>query len=104
MRREQPAMSISGTAISSALNALKLYSRRVDQAAAQIASAGLVDVSATAAASPEAPAAPAAAEFVDLGGAMVDMMIAQRAFAAQLRVLRTADDMLKQTVEQILPR
>jgi flagellar hook protein FlgE len=42
--------------------------------------------------------ASAPSEPVDLGDAMVDMMIAQRAFAAQLRVLRTADQMLDETV------
>ncbi|MDZ4861901.1 MAG: flagellar basal body rod C-terminal domain-containing protein [Gemmatimonadota bacterium] len=30
---------------------------------------------------------------------MTDMMIAQRAFSAQLRVLRTADEMLQESVD-----
>jgi hypothetical protein len=94
-------MPVSGTAIASALNALRLYTRRVDQAAERIASAGLFDVTTGPPPStdPATPPAPPQ-EPVDLGGAMVDMMIAQRAFAAQLRVLRTADEMLKETVEQ----
>jgi len=94
-------MPVSGTAITSALNALRLYSRRVDQAAERIAAVGLFEVSSDPAPGSD-PATPptAPAEPVDLGGAMVDMMIAQRAFAAQLRVLRTADEMLKETVEQ----
>jgi flagellar basal body rod protein FlgG len=32
---------------------------------------------------------------------MTSMLIAQRAFAAQLRVLRTADEMLKESVESV---
>jgi hypothetical protein len=94
-------MPISGTAIASAINALKLYSRRVDQAAERIASAGLFAVSNPSSSETE-PVPPVGAsapsEPVDLGDAMVDMMIAQRAFAAQLRVLRTADQMLDETV------
>jgi hypothetical protein len=84
--------------MATALNALRLYSRRVDEAAARISSVGLF------AAPPEqtqepAPAPTAAAvEPADLGDAMVDIMVAQRAFAAQVRVLRTADEMLRDTV------
>jgi hypothetical protein len=85
--------------MANALNALRLYSRRVDEAAARISSVGLF------AAPPEqtqepAPVtpSPSAAEPADLGDAMVDIMVAQRAFAAQIRVLRTADEMLKDSV------
>ena len=35
---------------------------------------------------------------------MTSMMIAQRAFSAQLRVLKTADQMLQDTVETLGPR
>jgi flagellar basal body rod protein FlgC len=34
---------------------------------------------------------------------MTSMLIAQRAFAAQLRVLRSADEMLKDTVDLTRP-
>lgn len=98
-------MSVSGTAISSALNALRMYSRRVDRAAETIAAAGLVDVTAPpadpdAGGGPTTPP-PAPGPVMDLAGAMTDMMIAQRAFSAQLRVLRTADEMLRDTVDTI---
>ena len=95
-------MPVTGTAISSAVSALRLYSRRVDRAAAQLAKAGLVPVASDGTGDPEEPVAPisaSAAESSDLGEAMVNLMIAQRAFAAQLRVLRTADEMLKDSVD-----
>jgi Flagellar basal body rod FlgEFG protein C-terminal len=97
-------MPVSATALSSAVNALKLYSRRVDQAAEQIASVGLGDLTPDPV-QPVGGAAPAPESGTqDLAGAMVDMMIAQRAFAAQLRVIRTADDMLKDSIEQTRPQ
>lgn len=97
-------MPVSGTAISTALSALKLYSRRVDRAAEQISRVGLIPVAPEGTGDPEQPVAPvaaSAAESSDLGSAMVDMMIAQRAFAAQLRVLRTADEMLQESVRAV---
>ena len=95
-------MSVSPSAVSSALNALKMYSRQVDRAAESIARIGLIDPSADPASGDGSPlpspgvATDAAA---DLAGAMTDMMIAQRAFSAQLRVLRTADEMLQESVD-----
>lgn len=93
-------MPVSGTAMANALNALRLYSRRVDEAASRIASVGLFAAPPDQTQDPDpAPSPPTApAEPVDLADAMVDMMVAQRAFAAQLRVLRTADEMIKDTV------
>ncbi len=44
MERENPLMSVSGTAITTALSALKMYSRRVDRSAEQIASVGLTEL------------------------------------------------------------
>jgi len=95
-------MPVTGTAFSTALNALKLYTRRVDLAAAQIARAGLTEVPTDTEGepSPSSPGAEAVGA-ADLGSAMVNMMIAQRAFSAQLRVLRTADEMLKETVRVV---
>ena len=98
-------MSVSGTAISSALNALKMYSRQVDRAAQTIATAGLGELPPEGEPAPDAPV-PAATSgaALDLSAAMTSMMIAQRAFSAQLRVLKTADQMLQDTVETLGPR
>ncbi len=98
-------MSGTSSAISSALGALHVYSRRVDQAAARIATAGL-DLESPDSANPSAGPAAAtasapAADLADLSTAMTSMMIAQRAFSAQLRVLRTADEMLQDTVNTV---
>lgn len=92
-------MPVSGTAVANALNALRLYSRQVDQAAARFASVGLFAAGGDPPQEPDPATPPTAAEPTDLGGAMADMMIAQRAFAAQLRVLKTSDEMLRDTVD-----
>jgi Flagellar basal body rod FlgEFG protein C-terminal len=92
-------MPVSGTAVATALNALKRYSHRVDQAAERIASVGLFTVPDEQSQGPETATPSPVPEPTDLGGAMVDMMIAQRAFAAQLRVLKTSDEMLRDTVD-----
>lgn len=93
-------MPVTGTAMANALNALRIYSRRVDEAASRIASVGLfaAPTEQTQDQGPSPTPADIPAESVDLGEAMVDMMVAQRAFAAQLRVLRTSDEMIKDTV------
>ena len=97
-----PLMSMTATAISSALSALRMYSRQVDRAAESIARIGLFDPAADPAAGAAVPvplSGVATGDAADLAGAMTDMMIAQRAFSAQLRVLRTADDMLQESVD-----
>jgi flagellar basal body rod protein FlgF len=97
-------MTVTGAAITSALNALRLYSRRVDRAAESIAAAGLVDLAGETDAPETTPAEPLATlsgDSMDLAGAMTSMLIAQRAFVAQLRVLKTADEMLKETVDVV---
>jgi Flagellar basal body rod FlgEFG protein C-terminal len=100
-------MPLSPTAVTSALNALRMYGRRVDRAAEAIATAGLADFSlesrdgdqlADGASPTSAGDAP-----LDLGGAMASMLVAQRAFAAQLRVLRTADEMLRDAADLTKP-
>ncbi len=95
-------MSVSRSALSSAQNAIQVYSRMVDRAAERIAGWGLEQVSdpGSAAQSPlDGPAtAGSGTAGVDLGEAMVSMMIAQRAFSAQLQVIRTSDEMLHDTV------
>jgi flagellar basal body rod protein FlgC len=82
-----------------------MYSRQVDRAAQTIASAGLFSVpsdpSDGATTPPDVPASATVPEFADLGEEMTSMLIAQRAFAAQLRVLQSADEMLKETVDAV---
>ena len=85
-------------ALTSALNALQSYTRRVDQAAAKIARAGL-DTAAAAPADPSAPTGDTATDAVDLTEAMTSMRIAQRAFSAQLRVIETADEMMRESID-----
>lgn len=93
-------MPVTGTAISNALSALRYYTRQVDRAAEQIALAGLTDALPDPQGQPAPVAAPAfAPDTPDLDTAMVSMMIAQRAFSAQLRVLRAADEMLRESAE-----
>lgn len=95
-------MDLPISAASSARYGLQLSLRRVDRAAGVIARAGL-DVTPPAAAGPP-PADPLAADAdsagydLDLAGAMVDMMIAQRAYSLNLRVLETANEMSKEIV------
>lgn len=82
-------------AITTVRNALQTTARRFERAAHSVASAGLER--------PAAPLAPAgappdASEVADLSDAMTSMLIAQRAFSAQLRVLEAADAMLEEGV------
>ena len=101
-------MSVTGTssALTSALNGLRVYGRRVDRAAQSIASIGLPEPPTEPGTTDESVPPPAAAggAELDLGGAMTDMLIAQRMYVAQLRVLRTADEMLKETISSLAPR
>ena len=87
------------TAISSAVQGIMNSMRRMDRAAVSISRSGLPEI-------PVGPndlaatAGPAqGTESTDLAGAMVDMLMAQRAFSAQLRVLKTADEMSRETVD-----
>lgn len=94
-------MPVTGTAVSQALTALRYYTRQVDRAAAQIAFAGLADATSDPEAEPVPAAPPPESESPDLTSAMLSMMAAQRAFSAQLRVLRGADQMLRESVEVV---
>ena len=80
------------SAISAARNGLMVSTQRVERAARVIASAGLEP----AASAPPASGPMAAA--VDRTDAMTTMLLAQRAFSAQLRVIETADAMLEESV------
>ena len=87
--------------LSSGLAGLQRFARKADRAALSIARSGL-EPAAAAAGPASDPAAPAACAPDDVTGAMVDLLVAQRMFAAQLRVVRTADEMMQTAVE--LPR
>ena len=82
------------SAISSAVQGIMNSMRRMERAAVSVARSGLSEVP-VGPVDPAATAGPAqGAESTDLPGAMVDMLMAQRAFSAQLRVLKTADEMI----------
>jgi len=87
------------SAISSAVQGIMNSMRRMERAAVSISRSGLSD----ARVGPNDPAATAGpaqgTESTDLAGAMVDMLMAQRAFSAQLRVLKTADEMSREAVD-----
>ncbi len=87
-------------ATSSARLGLQWSLDRFARAASRIARAGLADplaAPAPGAAPPAGAAAPAdARDDVDLAGSMVDVLLAQRAFAANLRVLEAAGDMARE--------
>jgi flagellar basal body rod protein FlgG len=85
------------SALSSALHGITSSLRRMDRAANSIARSGLSDVPVGPNAPAASPGPPEGAEATDLPGAMVDMLMAQRAFSAQLRVLRTAEEMSRET-------
>lgn len=85
-------------ALSSARMGIQWSLQRLGDAASRIARAGL-----EVAPSGGPPSAPPAADptpggEVDLPDALVDMLIAQRAFSANLRVIETADEMSKEIV------
>ncbi len=82
------------SALASAVNALRVNGRKVDQAAADIARIGL-PTDAT-----DAPpvSGDATVPAVDLADAELRMLLAQRAFFAQLRTLRTVDAMMAETL------
>lgn len=87
-------MNMPISALSSARMGIQASMARMDRAAGKIARFAL-DVSADVPAPMQgaSAASDAAVPEDDLAGAMVDMIIAQRSFAAQLRVLETADEM-----------
>ena len=90
-------MSSIASATASALQGIQACLRRMDKAAAVISGSGADVAAAPDATSPggvptDAPAA------ADVPGAMVDILIAQRAFSAQLRVLEAAGQMADEAV------
>jgi hypothetical protein len=91
------------SASSSAIQGMQASLRKLDRAAATISRIGL-DAEPGAPASPDEPPlvlnvrSPAEAES-DLPAAMIDMMTAQRAYSLNLRVLETANEMAKESID-----
>jgi hypothetical protein len=84
------------SALSSALAGIRYQEYLMDRAARAIAGIGPVEDTPP---SLDPTPQPAASDPpMDLPEAMVTMLIAQRAFAAQLRVVRTAEDMARETL------
>jgi len=95
-------MSLVIPALAAARAGLQGALSRIDRAASVISRAGLESTS-----TPPAPGsnadgtaspAPHGDPEMDIAGAMVDMMLAQRAFAEQLRVMQTIDQTMQDTV------
>lgn len=97
------------SATRAALLGMQASLRKLDQAAEVISRAGLeLDVNPPAdtngpADSTDSGLVPATSDD-DFLGAMVDMMVAQRAYSAQLRVLEAADDMTREAIDLAGPR
>ncbi len=89
-------VSALSPALATAARALRTYGQQVDQAAQDIARAGLPVAAEAAGDVVAGEVTPAAA--VDLSEAEVRMLIAQRAFMAQLRTIRAADEMLAESI------
>ena len=87
------------SAISAAVQGIMNSMRRMERAAVSVSRSGLSEAPVR----PNDPAPTAGpaqgAESTDLAGAMVDVLTAQRAFSAQLRVLKTADEMSREAVD-----
>jgi hypothetical protein len=87
------------SAVSSAVQGIMSSMRRMERAAVSVARSGLSE-GPVGPNDPVTTAGPAqGAEASDLPAAMVDMLMAQRAFSAQLRVLKTADEMSREAVD-----
>lgn len=90
-------MTVLPSASASALQGIRVSLERLDRAARVIAASGLDDPAPDAATAD--PAGPAAGvDSLDLTGAVLDMMLAQRAFSANLRVFETADAMTREVI------
>lgn len=85
-------------AVSSAVQGIMNSMRRMERAAGFVARSGLSE-SPVGPDAPKVAGTPDGADGTDLAGAMVDMLMAQRAFSAQLRVLKTADEMSREAVD-----
>jgi hypothetical protein len=98
-------MSFSVSSLSSISHALQASLLRMRRDAAAIASVPSLDAASAPAAAAQAPAAASdPTGDGDTTGAMVDLLVVQRAFAAQLRVLQVADRMAKDAIDIGRPR
>ena len=89
-------MSFPISAFSSALQGLARFGRRVDRDAAAISRAGLETSS--------GPSSPSLApDTLDLTGASVDLVASRTFYTAQLRVIETADEMTKESIDLLGP-
>lgn len=92
-------MSLAISSLSTAVNALRVQFQRVERAAESISDAGLTDPAPPGADPSAAPDSPPAGGMPDLADGMVTMLIAQRAVAAQLRVIRAVDEMSREAMK-----
>ncbi len=88
-------MTVLPSATSSALQGIRFSLERLDRAARVIAASGLDEPTADPATDP-GPAA--GVDALDFTGAVLDMMLAQRAFSANVRVFETADAMTREVI------
>ena len=92
-------MSSPISGLSSAVSALNLTSLRMERAASTVASAGLPTSSAAPSIPVSSTPAPAPVSS-DLVGAEIDVMMAQRAFSAELRVVEAQARMTRALEER----
>ncbi len=96
-------MSISFGAYESAVHGVKVYQAAFDRAAHEVVKSTLTEAVPTIESTQSAGAGAQESQLTGDSGmttdAMVEMMTAQRAFTASLRVLETAGDMVKEMVE-----
>ncbi len=90
--------------LSSAIAGMHRYASQFDRAAEQVARAGLVDLDPDGSqptpddVAPPIPQGAAAGAEDDFTDGMINMMIAQRMFAASTRVAKTSDEMLREII------
>jgi len=91
-------MSLVVSATASAVQGIQACMRRLDRAASVIAGGGGAPAAGAGSISAPATAPAGTSPESDIAGAMVDVLTAQRAFSAQLRVLRAAGRMADEAV------
>ncbi len=97
-------MSISFGAYESALHGVKVDQAAFDRAARKLVKSTLTEPVPAVDSTPSAGAGAQESQLTGDSGmtdAMVEMMTAQRAFAASIRVLKTTEDMLKEVVKRL---